>query len=55
MLAVKPLSKAGRIEAISQGMRAVPPEEAYYWYSKCTARDSSDRAQKALCVLLAGE
>lgn len=55
MLAVKPLSKAGRIEAISHGIRTMPPEEAYYWYSKCTARDTADRAQKALRVLLAGE
>lgn len=55
MLAVKPLSKAGRIEAISQGIRAMPPEEAYYWYSKCTARDTAERARRALRVLLAGE
>jgi hypothetical protein len=55
MLAVKPLSKAGRIEAISHGIRTMPPEEAYYWYSKCTARDAAERAQKALRVLLAGE
>ena len=52
MLAVKPLSKASRIEAISHGIRTMPPEEAYYWYSKCTARDASERAQKALRVLL---
>lgn len=55
MLAIKPLSKAGRIEAISHGIRTMPPEEAYYWYSKCTARDTAERAQKALRVLLAGE
>lgn len=55
MLAVKPLSKAGRIEGISHGIRTMPPEEAYYWYSKCTARDTAERAQKALRVLLAGE
>jgi hypothetical protein len=55
MLAVKPLSKAGRIEAISHGIRTMPAEEAYYWYSKCTARDAAERAQKALRVLLASE
>ncbi len=55
MLAVKPLSKLARIEAIASGIRVMPPEETYYWYSKCTARDTADRAQKALRVLLAGE
>jgi hypothetical protein len=55
MLAVKPLSKLGRVEAIASGIRTMPPEEAYYWYSKCTARDTAERAQKALRVLLAGE
>jgi len=53
MLAVKPLTKLARIEAISQGIRTMPPEEAYYWYSKCTASDTADRAQKALRYLLA--
>lgn len=52
MLAVKPLSKQTRIEAISYGIRIMPPEEAYYWYSKCTASDTADRAQKALRILL---
>jgi len=30
-------------------------EEAYYWFSKCTAGPDAVRAQKALRVLLAGE
>lgn len=55
MLAVKPLSKMARVEAIASGIRVMPPEEAYYWYSKCTARDTAERAQKALRVLLAGD
>ena len=55
LLTVKPLSKMKRIEAISSGIRAMPPEEAYYWYSKCTAADTAERAQKALRVLLAPE
>jgi len=54
-LAVKPLSKLSRVEAISYGVRRMPLEEVYYWYSKCTARDTADRAQKALRVLLAEE
>lgn len=55
MLAVKPLSKFNRIEAIAYGIGRMPAEEAYYWYSKCTAQDSADRAQRALRVLLAAE
>lgn len=54
-LAVKPLSKFRRVEEISYGIRQMPSEEAYYWYSKCTAADTAERAQKALRVLLAAE
>lgn len=54
-LAVKPLSKTARVEDISHGISRMPHEEAYYWYSKCTASDSPERAQKALRVLLAAE
>ena len=54
-MTVKPLSKLQRVEAISYGIRQMPPEEVYYWYSKCTAADSAERAQKALRVLLAAE
>lgn len=52
-LTVKPLSKLDRIEAISYGIRQMTLEELYYWYSKCTATDTAERAQKALRVLLA--
>jgi hypothetical protein len=55
LMAVKPLSKLKRVEAISYGIRQMPLEEAYYWYSKCTAADVAERAQKALRVLLAAE
>jgi hypothetical protein len=54
-LAVKPLTKMERVEAISQGIRAMTSEELYYWYSKCTAGPAAERAQKALRVLLAAE
>jgi hypothetical protein len=54
-LTVKPLSKFRRVEQISHGIRQMPSEEAYYWYSKCTAADTAERAQKALRVLLAAE
>jgi hypothetical protein len=55
LLTVKPLSKLKRVEAISYGIRQMPLEEVYYWYSKCTATDTAERAQKALRVLLAAE
>lgn len=45
-LAVKPLTKIRRVEQISYGIRQMPSEEAYYWYSKCTAVDTAERAQK---------
>lgn len=54
-LAVKPISKANRVEAISQGVRQMTAEELYYWYSKCTGRPTTERAQKALRILLSGE
>ena len=54
-LAVRRISKVNRIEAISQGIRMMTSEELYYWYSKCTAGSSPERAQKALRALLAEE
>jgi len=55
LLAVKPLARHDRIEAIGQGIRAMSDEEAYYWFSKCTAGTGATRAQKALRLLLADE
>ncbi|HOT93189.1 MAG TPA: hypothetical protein PLN71_16635, partial [Anaerolineae bacterium] len=55
LLAVKPLTRQDRIEAIGQGIQAMSAEEAYYWFSKCTAGPDAIRAQKALRVLLAEE
>ena len=54
-LAIKPLTKLGRIEDISQEIRRMTVEELYYWFSKCTTEPGADRAQKALRVLLAAE
>ena len=54
-LAVKPLKKLARIEAVSRGVRDMEPEEAYYWYSKLTKVEFTRRAGKALRVLLAKE
>jgi hypothetical protein len=55
LMAVKPLTRHDRIEAISQGVQAMSAEEAYYWFSKCSAGPDALRAQKALRILLAGE
>ncbi len=54
-LAVKPLTRMDRAEAISNGLRTMLSEEAYYWFSKCTAEPDALRAQKALRILLADE
>ncbi len=54
-LAVRPISKMERVEAISQGIRAMTSEELYYWFSKCAGSPSAERAQKALRILLSDE
>lgn len=54
-LTIKPLTRLDRIEAISGALRVMPSEEAYYWFSKCTAQTSAANAQRALRILLAGE
>jgi hypothetical protein len=54
-LAIKPLTRMDRVEAISSALRTMPSEEAYYWFSKCTAEASAINAQRALRILLAGE
>lgn len=54
-MAVKPLRKISRIEAISERVRAMAPEELYYWYSKSTDPDGARRARHALRVLIADE
>lgn len=55
LLAVKPLTRHDRIEAIGQGVQAMGDEEAYYWFSKCSAGPDAPSAQRALRILLAGE
>jgi hypothetical protein len=53
LTAVKPLTRQDRIAAIGQGVQAMSSEEAYYWFSKCSAGPDASRAQQALRVLLA--
>ncbi len=54
-LAVKPLRKLARIEAISEHIRGMELEELYYWYSKSTAQHNGRRARKAFRILIAEE
>jgi len=56
-VALRPLSKTRRMEQVADGIRRMAPEEAIYWFSKCTPPGSADarRAQHALRVLLASE
>lgn len=54
-MAVKPLRKLSRIEAISQRVQDMEPEELYYWYSKSTAKRDGRRARKAFRILIAEE
>ncbi len=54
-LAVKPLHKSGRIDAISAALRSMASEEAYYWFSKCAAGRTARFAQRALRIMLAGD
>jgi len=54
-MAVKPLSRYDRVEAIAHGIDDMSDEEAYYWFSKCSAGPQASRAQKALRILLADD
>jgi hypothetical protein len=54
-MAIRPITKMERIEAIARGVSAMTGEEAYYWYAKCTSGSAASRAQQALRVLLAEE
>ncbi|MBM4093487.1 MAG: hypothetical protein FJ276_29365 [Planctomycetes bacterium] len=55
MLAVKPLRKTTRMSDVSEHVRGMTAEEAYYWFSKVTDASQGRRSQKALRILLAKE
>lgn len=55
LLAIKPLRKLARIEAIRDATATMSAEEAYYWYSKCSSPTTGRRATKAFRILLAQE
>jgi hypothetical protein len=52
-LAIKPLRRLDRIITISQTVRHMEAEEAYYWFSKCSRPDLSRRACRAMRILMA--
>lgn len=54
-LAVKPLRKVTRMQAIAERVARMEPEELFYWFSKMTARTSGNRACRALRVMMAKE
>lgn len=54
-LAIKPLRKGTRIEAIREATVTMGAEEAYYWYSKCSSGSTGRRATRAFRILLAHE
>lgn len=54
-LAVKPLKKLSRVEAISARLRGMEPEELFYWYSKSIAAGEGRKAQRALRILISDE
>ena len=55
MLAVKPLRKTSRMSDVSEHIRGMTAEEAYYWFSKVMDGKLGRRSQKALRILLAKE
>jgi len=55
MLAVKPLRKTSRMTDISEQIRSMTEEEAYYWFSKATDAHVGRRCRKAMRILLARE
>ncbi len=54
-LALRPLRRVERMERVAGGIRRMTDEEAYYWFSKCVASGTAQRARRALRILLAGE
>lgn len=54
-LAIKPLRKPSRIEAISEHLSTMEAEEVYYWFSKATSLTRGRRAARAFRILLAEE
>ena len=54
-LAVKPLRKVVRMMSVSEQVRTMSDEEAYYWYSKSTAAATGPRARRAMRILMAEE
>lgn len=54
-LAVKPLRKLERIEAVSRSIWQMETEEVYYWFSKCSRSSDRHRACRAARIMMAEE
>ncbi len=54
-LALKPLRKPTRMEAVSRELKSMTPEEMYYWFAKLTRTECARRAGRALRILLSEE
>jgi len=54
LMAIAPLTKARRIQEISDGVASMAAEEAYYWYAKATGVDGVRRL-RALRLFLSEE
>lgn len=52
-LALRPMRKIARMDAIAAHVRAMPPEELLYWYSLMSSGEAAPRARRALRILLA--
>ena len=55
LLAVKPLRKLERIEAVSRSIWQMETEEVYYWFSKCSRSSDRHRACRAARIMMAEE
>ncbi|CAN5241089.1 hypothetical protein BH18GEM1_BH18GEM1_08160 [soil metagenome] len=54
-LALKPLRRSDRIEAIGEHVRTMETEELYYWFSKVTSSEIGRRANRSLRIMMADE
>lgn len=52
-LALRPMRKVARMEAIAEHVRAMPAEELLYWYSLMSSGAAAPRARRAFRILLA--
>ncbi len=54
-MVVKPLRKQRRIDELTDTVRQMSNEEAYYWYSLCSRNGYGKRARRAFRILFSEE